>query len=223
VPFAPNPIGITVAAGGAATATIMKILHNLYKPKFNWEKFEDRKQFIDLVCSFYNSRMELEDLQFFRIKSQEDHNRILAGKTIDQELDAVIADIETNKTKLVQQGMGGPAHDALLNILPQIIKEISPPHFEESVLKENGPDVYLAKARFLKTIPVALATIQNILPLVHIDNQRYPLLEPDKQTKILMDEKLLPSLIGKNPQEITQLLLEPLTNLQVALEDERYS
>ncbi|MBF0206374.1 MAG: hypothetical protein HQK53_05745 [Oligoflexia bacterium] len=222
-----NPYGIMVAAGGTAVGSIMKIIHNLFKPKFNWEKFEDRKQFVDLVCSFYNTRMELENMQFFRTKTKEDLIQYDTAKKIEERIERKLQELGELQQLQIGRAMGvnsgdrGDGYLVLLNDLAAVIKELTLPTFGEKVEEDMRPEVSAAYARFRQVVPRNIAKIKYILQRFDLDANAHPLLDLEGDRNLLLSETLIPLLRGKSEKEISRILLTPLLEIQAALEDEK--
>ncbi|MBF0208316.1 MAG: hypothetical protein HQK53_15675 [Oligoflexia bacterium] len=222
-----NPYGIMVAAGGTAVGSVMKILYNLFKPKFNWEKFEDRKQFVDLVCSFYNTRMELDNMQFFRTKTKEDLIQYDTAKKIEERIEKKLQELDDlqqlqiGRAMGVNPGDGGGRHLVLLSDLAAVIKELTLPAFGEKVEGDIRPEVGAAYARFRQVVPRNIAKVKDILQRFDLDASAHPFLDLDADRNFLLSETLIPSLRGKSEKEISRTLLTPLLEIQAVLEDEK--
>lgn len=61
----PSSTGMLVASGGYVVGSGLKIINELVKKKFNFNKPEDRKAFIQLNCAFYDNRKIMEEAGIF--------------------------------------------------------------------------------------------------------------------------------------------------------------
>ncbi|MBF0314041.1 MAG: hypothetical protein HQK50_03355 [Oligoflexia bacterium] len=215
------PYALGAAMAGTAIGSIMKIVHALLIPAFDWRDYDDRKQFVDLVCSFYKVRVELEDMQFFRLKSPADQERLLRAQKIEAAIDSQIKDLETAKISDISKGMGGLANNTLLTLIPEVIKKLSLPVFDEKTLKANELEIKSAESKLKQLVPSTLLALRGELVKANINPENYPLLDIKKDIDLLMDDSLLSKLKGKSADNISNTLIEPLIELQAALESDK--
>ncbi|MBF0359433.1 MAG: hypothetical protein HQK49_00385 [Oligoflexia bacterium] len=218
-----NPYALAIAAGGAAAGSIMKILYSVLKPKFNWDKFEDRKQFVDLVCTFYSTRMELEDLQFFRLKTKENSIQYQTAKSIEEKIDKKVDDLEKIRLIQIAKNMGGKGNFDLLTELPSIIKAVTPPTFDEKIENQKKAEVLQAYANYRQALPKNIEKIKKLVEKMDLDPNKSPLLNIKEDKEFLSDEDKIKKLLknSKSEKEMGEALLKPLIEIQAALEDAR--
>jgi hypothetical protein len=65
----PNSNGLVISAGGLALSSILRIMHNLFTPLFDFTKTSERQTFIKLNCSFYDIRRDIEASGFMDVSS----------------------------------------------------------------------------------------------------------------------------------------------------------
>lgn len=67
----PSASGMMLAAGGYVAGSALKIINELIKDKFNFNKAEDRKSFMQLNCSFFDARKSMEESGIFDLVTDE--------------------------------------------------------------------------------------------------------------------------------------------------------
>lgn len=73
----PNVTGTMVAAGGYVAGSSLKIINELIKKKFNFNKPEERRAFIQLNCAFFDSRRMMEESGIFNPETAEFREEIV--------------------------------------------------------------------------------------------------------------------------------------------------
>lgn len=68
--FVPSPTGLMVGAGGLALGATLNLLKQLLGSRFNWSSAQDRKQFLDLNCAFFDARRELDARKYFKLNDK---------------------------------------------------------------------------------------------------------------------------------------------------------
>jgi len=91
----PNSSALIVAGGGIALSSILLIVDNLFKRRFNFEKTEDRQSFIKLNCAFYDVRRDIEKSGFLDVAT-EAHKRDREQTTI------IVKNLEAQAKQLEQ-------------------------------------------------------------------------------------------------------------------------
>jgi hypothetical protein len=71
----PTPNGLLLGVAGLTFGSSLKVLHKLFKAPFSWGKTGDRKQFLDLNCTFFDVRRDIEAAELFDLKDEhlEEH------------------------------------------------------------------------------------------------------------------------------------------------------
>lgn len=67
----PSGTGLMVSAGGYVAGSALKIINELIKDKFNFNRPEDRKTFMQLNCSFFDARKAMEEAGIFDLATDE--------------------------------------------------------------------------------------------------------------------------------------------------------
>lgn len=75
----PSGTGLMVSAGGYVAGSALKIINELIKDKFNFNRPEDRKTFMQLNCSFFDARKSMEEAGIFDLATDE-YRKEYAGK-----------------------------------------------------------------------------------------------------------------------------------------------
>lgn len=92
----PSPSGFLFSAAGIGFGSTLKVIAGLFKSRFNWSSSEERTQFQELNCSFFDLRREIEKTQVFETTVQ----------TRKEKIDAIkeqISLIEAYKNKLISE------------------------------------------------------------------------------------------------------------------------
>jgi hypothetical protein len=165
----PSTSGATVAAGGYLAGSGMKIINELVKKKFNWNRPEDRRAFIQLNCAFFDNRRVMEEIGLFNpqtnsfkdqllfdlkkeklqlIKIQKFHEQEL--KKLELTLGAELSSIPTSK----EQGLNP--------ILKQKLDELS-------IQLATKPADYSSKWRQVSQLALLLPDLRTMLSNLKID------------------------------------------------------
>lgn len=75
----PTSTGAAVAAGGYVAGSSLKIINELLKKKFNFDKPEERRAFIQLNCAFFDNRRMLEESGIFNPESEDFRDQLVLG------------------------------------------------------------------------------------------------------------------------------------------------
>jgi hypothetical protein len=74
----PSGTGAAVAAGGYVAGSGIKIINELLKKKFNFDKPEERRAFIQLNCAFFDNRRVMEESGIFNPEIEEFRDQFVA-------------------------------------------------------------------------------------------------------------------------------------------------
>jgi hypothetical protein len=66
----PSVQGMLIASGGYVAGTGLKIISELFKKKFNFNRPEERKAFLQLNCAFFDNRRIMEESGIFHPETQ---------------------------------------------------------------------------------------------------------------------------------------------------------
>ncbi len=75
----PSGTGLLVSAGGYVAGSALKIVNELLKDRFNFNRADDRKSFIQLNCAFFDARKNMEEAGIFDF-SKESYRKEVATK-----------------------------------------------------------------------------------------------------------------------------------------------
>lgn len=73
----PSGAGMVVAAGGYFVGSGLKIVNELVKKKFNWNKPEERRAFLQLNCAFFDNRRVMEEMGLFNPETKEFRDQLM--------------------------------------------------------------------------------------------------------------------------------------------------
>ena len=74
----PSTTGTLVATGGYIAGSGMRIIGELLKKKYNWNKPEERRAFLQLNCAFFDHRRVMEEAGMFNPESETFRHELLA-------------------------------------------------------------------------------------------------------------------------------------------------
>ncbi|MBF0300237.1 MAG: hypothetical protein HQK51_16060 [Oligoflexia bacterium] len=221
VPGVPNPNSFMVAGGGIALGSILKILNSLFANPFDWSKVDERKQFVDLVCTFYNTRIELKKMQFFRQKTKGDELILKQAKDIEKNIASEVNKLEEARSLEVIKIMGGESNRELFTQLPAIIQKLAGPvesENTENAMSSKDKDKYDQElADYKAQLPTLLEEVKDKIAKLKIDPEKNPalkdLLPADIKKFITLDPKNAKDLYSKSPREIKEYLVPSLRRL----------
>ena len=97
----PSPLGLAGSAALITSGGAMNVLHRMLTPAFNWNRANERREFMSLTCAFYNLRSQLIAADFFTRPSPTDAPRIEKARNLLIRLDRVRSETEQGfrKTK----------------------------------------------------------------------------------------------------------------------------
>lgn len=75
----PSATGTMVAAGGYLVGSGLKIVNELVKKKFNWNKPEERRAFLQLNCAFFDTRKAMDEMGLFNPETKTYKDRMTFG------------------------------------------------------------------------------------------------------------------------------------------------
>lgn len=116
----PNANGLVISGGGLALASILRMIHNLFDKKFDFENNQDRQNFIKLNCAFYDIRKDIESSGLVDISTEkhQDDFSDLKGliKVINDKIKAnkksqanILKEIDKAQAEFVKQQQGALA------------------------------------------------------------------------------------------------------------------
>lgn len=184
----PTATGAVVAAGGYIAGTGLKIINELVKKKFNFDKPEERRAFIQLNCAFFDNRRILEESGIFNPESEEFRDEILETLRKERseilksqkknekymtELDATLNDVINTMPDARDRGLSSTLsrqYDDILTNLGKRPADYSEKLRQVSFLSENA-EAILAGSKNLKldkkiesSRKLLVANLERILP-----------------------------------------------------------
>ncbi|MFT6071420.1 MAG: hypothetical protein ACJAT2_001599 [Bacteriovoracaceae bacterium] len=97
----PNSNGLVISAGGLALSSILRIMHSLFTPLFDFTKTSERQTFIKLNCSFYDIRRDIEASGFMDVSSTHHKDDLDEVKSIVKELEEKLENIDKEKASIL--------------------------------------------------------------------------------------------------------------------------
>lgn len=76
----PSANGMMLGVGGMLLGSSLKIIDGLFKAPFLWTSEKDRSQFLELNCTFFDIRHELEASDFFKMQDDNSEEKISDSK-----------------------------------------------------------------------------------------------------------------------------------------------
>ncbi|MBA2405962.1 MAG: hypothetical protein H0V66_14395, partial [Bdellovibrionales bacterium] len=73
----PSATGVMAATGGHIAGSALKIINELVKKKFNWNKPEERRSFLQLNCAFFDNRQVIEEMGVFNPETKVFKEKLL--------------------------------------------------------------------------------------------------------------------------------------------------
>lgn len=67
----PNSNGLVIAGGGAALASVLRLVDSLFKQRFDFKVVADRQSFIKLNCAFWDVRRDIDASGFLDVPGNE--------------------------------------------------------------------------------------------------------------------------------------------------------
>lgn len=93
----PSPNGVAIGTGAIGTGAILHILVALFRSPFDWNLESHRRAFLDLNCSFFDLRRELEAGQFFEIPDNHLEARLHEGKELASQLALLLEGLQKKR------------------------------------------------------------------------------------------------------------------------------
>ncbi|MDC1174406.1 hypothetical protein OAT67_03375 [Bacteriovoracaceae bacterium] len=137
----PNANGLVISGGGFAVASLLRVIHNLFDKKFDFEDNQDRRNFIKLNCAFYDIRKDIESSGLVDI-STEGHQKDYAElkgliKVIEDKIkankksqEAILKDIDKAQAEFIKDEQG-----ALVSLEKNVLKGLE---ITKTAIRDNG-------------------------------------------------------------------------------------
>lgn len=82
----PTPNGFLLGAGGISIGSTLQIIIGLFKSPFDWREANERKQFLDLNCSFFDLRRDVEAAEIIDIRDETIDTKIKNAQKVQKML-----------------------------------------------------------------------------------------------------------------------------------------
>lgn len=89
----PNSNGLVIAGGGAALASVLRLVDSLFEQRFDFEVVADRQSFIKLNCAFWDVRRDIDASGFLDVPGEEHRQHQV-------EVDALLDSIQAKNAEL---------------------------------------------------------------------------------------------------------------------------
>lgn len=99
----PNSNGLVIAGGGLALSSILRLIGSLFEKQFQFDKKEDRQNFIKLNCAFYDIRRDIESSGMLDIALPEDKAALAEVVALVKKIEARKKVIVENQKKIVKE------------------------------------------------------------------------------------------------------------------------
>ena len=159
-----TPTGLLFGVVGVTFGSVLKVIYRLFISQFNWQNPQDRIQFINLNCSFYDLRRQIEayevlnfrdehyDLHLSRIETAVSKVSTII-KTINNEVQNVEKLIQNQESSYIINQLGNN-HIELKKLIDDLLKNIN-----ESENEEPSED----KLKFIKLLTQHSRRLQFLL------------------------------------------------------------
>ena len=99
----PTPNGFLLGAGGISIGSTLQIIIGLFKSPFDWREANERKQFIDLNCSFFDLRRDVEAAEIIDIRDESIDEKVVHAKAAQQKLLDYLNQIKDEQESFITQ------------------------------------------------------------------------------------------------------------------------
>jgi hypothetical protein len=186
----PSTQGATVAAGGYVIGSGIKIINELLKKKFNFEKPEERRAFIQLNCAFFDNRRMMEESGIFNPESDDFRDQIVSQLRLER-IDILKAQRRNEKAILELDD----TLNAAINSLPMArVMGLNPAYLRrlDEILATLGkrPADYAEKLRQVSFLSENAADILEAAKNIKFNSR----VESSRKLLIANLEKILPDL-----------------------------
>lgn len=188
----PSVTGTFVAAGGYMVGSGLKIVNELVKKKFNWNKPEERRAFLQLNCAFFDNRRIMEEMGLFNPETKQFRDKLTFGLKKERlQLVKLQKDYETNNLQneklLDKELMSIPGINSA-GYSPLLTRKLD----ELSANLASRPSDYAAKWKQVSILATLTPQIRSLLQDVKLET-----IESIQAHKIMMSniELITPDLV----------------------------
>lgn len=184
----PNATGQAVAAGGFIAGSGIKIVNELIKKKFNFDRPDERRVFIQLNCAFFENRRIMEESGIFNPETEQFREELI--QELRRERIALIRSQKNNEKKIDEL-------DLLLSTSIQMIPDASSRGLDPFLLRKldevssmasRKPVDIAEKLRQVSALSERLNSIQEGLQYLSLDRK----IEPSRKLLLSTIERILP-------------------------------
>ena len=120
----PTPNGFYLSAGAVSLGTALKIMVSIFGSPFNWNEINERTQFLELNCNFFDLRRELESAEVIQIRDDQIPNKIQRSKEVSVIIKTYLSKIKKQKNATINH-INNLKENYLTSELPENTLEIS--------------------------------------------------------------------------------------------------
>ncbi len=131
--YSPNPQGITIAFGGLAVASTLRLISSLFNSRFNFTKSnQDRETFVKLNCAYYDLRNQMQEAAILEISTEQHFKDLKEVKEIIPQLENILKQMNNERSallknieevKIEEHTLASRELDELLKSLHELIKD----------------------------------------------------------------------------------------------------
>ncbi|MDD9952159.1 MAG: hypothetical protein OXT67_11410 [Zetaproteobacteria bacterium] len=136
----PSSNGMLVGAAGLTLGTSLKILSGLFEAPFDWRKNEERQQFLDINCAYFQLRRDIEYANVYDLRDEHIDAKIQQAlkqqevilnylKELSEKQEVFMAGFQTDSTRYIKKELGEGVvefHRSMGDILNLLEKILSP-------------------------------------------------------------------------------------------------
>jgi hypothetical protein len=177
----PSGTGAAVAAGGYVAGSGIKIINELLKKKFNFDKPEERRAFIQLNCAFFDNRRVMEESGIFNPEIEEFRDQFVAQlrreridllkkQKKDEQNMLDLEDTLSEAINMIPSARARGLNPTLARKIDEVMANLGRKLRQVSFLSERAKEI-LANVRLLKLDPkvessrrLLVANLEKIIP-----------------------------------------------------------
>lgn len=165
----PSVTGTFVAAGGYMVGSGLKIVNELVKKKFNWNKPEERRAFLQLNCAFFDNRRIMEEMGLFNPETKQFRDKLTHGlkkerlQLVKLQKDYEVTNLKNEK--LLDKELMSIPGIANLGLNPLLTRKLD----ELSASLASRPSDYAAKWKQVSILATLVPQIRTMLQDVKLE------------------------------------------------------
>ena len=99
----PSMNGFYLSASAVSLGTALKIIVSIFGSKFDWKDINERRQFLQLNCNFFDLRRELESAEVVQIRDADIPAKIERSKIVRAALNAYLSELKSQRRSALDQ------------------------------------------------------------------------------------------------------------------------